>query len=397
MTAFRGAVTAADAYHATRAAVRIEGEVLRVGNRFVKADRYREIAFVAVGNAASSQALAIVDALGERVTQGFVSGPDPVPNQVPFRSARVPKGYPGRPSGVEAAHTLLELAQGLGERDLLLALLSPGALSSLAVPDPTRTPPDTTGWFDRMAAGGATPREAALAAAVAFGGGVDGGLAASAGLAEVESIVIDRGDGGDIVGGSPTRRLDPIGRATGERLAGGPRGGPLSTPLPATVGRPVVVASPADGLRGAADVIGEKRYRPVLAELSYPDPPVAAAKRFTDRLDSLVKESAGAMRAASSSGVVAFATGTMGLLEGLDERPAVRSFLTAARSGLVHRGAVVGAFATSGAEEENDPPGGVAEAGPDGPGAPRPRGVSMHPGITDVGCLIVAVVPRPTG
>src|SRR5690348_8490642 len=90
----RSALTGADAYRATRAAVRREGTILRVGNRFVPLERYDEIAFVALGNAAVSQALAVSATLGERLTQGLVAGPDPVPAEVPFPSRQVRRGAP---------------------------------------------------------------------------------------------------------------------------------------------------------------------------------------------------------------------------------------------------------------------------------------------------------------
>ncbi|HEV2167088.1 MAG TPA: hypothetical protein VGS23_08985, partial [Thermoplasmata archaeon] len=62
---------------------------------------------------------------------------------------------------------------------------------------------------------------------------------------------------------------------------------------------------------------------------------------------------------------------------------------------LRHRGALVGAFATSGGEAANDPPGGFVEAGPlTGGEVLRVLGVPMQSGVTDVGCLLIAVVPN---
>ncbi|HEY6238199.1 MAG TPA: hypothetical protein VIZ68_03315, partial [Thermoplasmata archaeon] len=73
----RAAVTGADAYRLTRAAVRRDEGTLRIGNRFVATRRYREVAFVALGRAAISQALAVNEGLGELLTQGYVACPDP--------------------------------------------------------------------------------------------------------------------------------------------------------------------------------------------------------------------------------------------------------------------------------------------------------------------------------
>jgi hypothetical protein len=407
--AFRGAVTNADAYQATRAALRVEGEILRIGNRFVPVGKYREIAFVAAGNASVSQTLAAVHGLGARLTQGFVAGPDPVPPEIPFRGVRVPRGYPGSREGVEAGRLMLELAGGLGPNDLLLALVSAGAIASFAAPDPNRTPAEPGPWISAMRSSGASSREISLAQALLYGGGVDGGLAEAAGKAEVQSIVVDRGDGGDLIGGSPTRRLLPAQRAlgiavldrtTGLTATGSPRTAlaprPIPPPLPASVGRPVVVAGPDDALRGAADAVGEKRYLPRLAQRSYEGGPEAVARQFSGRLDEILRDEAAALKSRNRDGLVAFATATFDVPEGFDERPAIRRFLSEARPKMRHRGALVGAFATSGGSDPADPAGGFVEANLGGAGEVlKLRGVTMQPGITDVGCLLVAVVPAP--
>ena len=96
--AYRGAVTAADAYHALRLALRRESGTLRVGNRFFPDGRFRELAFLAVGNAANSMALAALHAVGQRLTQGFLAGPEPVAAEIPFRGVIVPRDGRGRPS-----------------------------------------------------------------------------------------------------------------------------------------------------------------------------------------------------------------------------------------------------------------------------------------------------------
>ena len=95
--AVQAAVTAADAYRSLRAALGREDGVLRVGNRFVPDRRYRQVAFVAVGSAANSMALAALHAIGDRLTQGYVAGPEPVADEIPFRGEIVPPGLPGFP------------------------------------------------------------------------------------------------------------------------------------------------------------------------------------------------------------------------------------------------------------------------------------------------------------
>ncbi|HEV2429810.1 MAG TPA: DUF4147 domain-containing protein, partial [Thermoplasmata archaeon] len=216
--AFRGAITGADAFPATRAAVRLDGELLRLGNRFVRWPKYREIAFIAAGNAAASQALAVNESLGERLTQGLVAGPDSLPPEVPFRSVRVPRGYPGSREGEEAGRLALELAQGLSEGDLLLLLLSPGAWTSLVAPPAGLAGAEFGRWLAELARRSSNSRLALLAAAAVGDGGSDGRLSEAPRGAEVVPIVVDRGDGAAVTGGSPARRLTDGERA--EALAG---------------------------------------------------------------------------------------------------------------------------------------------------------------------------------
>ncbi|MFI5413695.1 MAG: DUF4147 domain-containing protein, partial [Candidatus Lutacidiplasmatales archaeon] len=130
--AFRAAVTAADAYRSVRLALRREGGALRVGNRFVTDGRYRQVAFLALGNAANSMALGALHAVGDRLTQGFLAGPEPVVPELPFRGIRVPPGWGGAREAAEAIAASTELAAGLSEQDLLLVLLSAGAVRSMA-------------------------------------------------------------------------------------------------------------------------------------------------------------------------------------------------------------------------------------------------------------------------
>jgi hypothetical protein len=411
--AFRAAVDDADAYRGTRAAIRLEGDTLRLGNRFVHLPRYREFAFIAVGHAAASQAFAVTHALGDRLTQGFVAGPDPAPEEVPFRSAKVPRGAVGSKDGEEAAGLLLELAGGLGERDLLVLLVSPGALASLALPPPGMTGAELRGLLGSLHRAGATSRETALVAAALAQGGVDGGLASAVKGAEVVSVVIDRGDGGGVVGGAPSGRLSDDQRREArhalERLGllarlPGPAQERLASaalrpkPLPGSVGRPVVVSEPADALRGAADAVGERRYVPRLAHISYSEGPEATAAAFVARIEEILSAEKGLLGLTDRDGVAVLAGATFGVPEGFDERPALRSFLGAAAPLVRRRGTTIGAFATSGGEDPRDPSGLIVDMPTaEGP-VPGLRGLGMRSGITDVGCLVMALVPsRPTG
>ncbi len=410
--AFRAAVTAADAYHAVRLALRREAGTLRVGNRFVSDGRYREIAFVAAGNAANSMALGALHAIGNRLTQGFLAGPEPVHADLPFQGTVVPTGFPGAIQAEAVSTAALEIARDLTEQDLLLVLLSPGALRALATPPPGLDPAEfeslTRGAYER----GASGREVGLLARVLGTGAVGGRVARAATRADVATLVVDRGDGAGVLGGGPTRALDPVerteARAISERLglaASIPGAAWATEPTapvagpPERIARPVVVASPSDALQAAADAIFDKGWTSRLAFLQLRESPEESARRCLARSEELyVAERITAE--SRTKGVATFSMATLGLPEGVDEGPALAAFLTEATGLLRRREASAGLFRTSGEiGSPKFPPGAVVGAATDPeakvvPG--RARAVRMRRGITDVGCLAMVVYPKPT-
>ncbi len=405
--AYRSAVSAADAYRSVRLALRRENGTLRVGNRFVPDGRYREVAFLAVGNAANSMALAALHVLGDRLTQGFLAGPEAIPDEVPFRGVRVPPGWGGDPQAPEVVRAGIELAEGLTEQDLLLVLLSPGALRSLLLPPPEESLDAFNAFLEDAHARGASGREIGLLARVLGTGAVGGRLAPAIPRADVATFVVERGDGAGIVGGGPIR---PV--TSGERdeargalarigldpsIVPSPPGAPLA--LPERVARPVVVAAPGDALRSAADSLFDKGWTSRLAFLQLGGPAESAADRFLDRAEELVRAE-NLTPASRTKGVAAFAMLTLGLPEGVDEGPALGQFLVRAQESLRRREMSVGLFRTSGTIGSPEfPPGGVVGA-PTDPDATwtrgRARAAPMRAGITDVGLLAVAVYPTPT-
>lgn len=409
--AYRAAVTGADAYRATRTALRRVGRVLRLGNRFVPLDRYREIAFLALGSASISQALAVSAALGESVTQGLVVGPDPLPAEVPFQHRRLPTRAPSRVGDVVASEAL-ELARGLGERDLLVLLLSSGALGYLLEPPAGFSASDWAELSTGFASAGATSRESALLARILGRGGV-GGRIAEATRAETAALVVDRGDGADVVGGGPTRAVTPeertelkaaLDRTEFSHRLSSPMLASLAVsggrPLESTGGfsRPVALVGPADALRDAGDAAQAKRWKPMLAELHLRGDADSAAARFVTRTEELLQVSpvseAGAGGRAPR-GLVTFAATTLEVPEGGDERPAMTRFLTVAGQRIPWRSAQIGAFRTSGAPPDGPPPGAVVHVGAAGARPPNsgPRPLRMRAGVTDVGIIAVCVVP----
>lgn len=410
--AYRSAVTAADAYRSVRLAIRREAGVLRLGNRFVSDERYREVAVLSFGHAANSMALAALHAVGDRLTQGFLAGPEPVAPEVPFRGVRVAHGWGGAPNAAEVVTAARELAGALTEQDLLLVLVSPGAVRALATPPPGLTAEEFGGFLEATHAAGASGREVGLLARVLGRGAVGGRLAESVGRADATTIVIERGDGPTGVGGGP---MQPVladeraeARAVLERTARtGALPGHLADDLrpgaepPSTAvrpsERPVLVAAPGEALRGAADALFDKGWTSRLAFLSLSDRPEVAADRFLARSDELIVAAGPSVRSGRSKGVATFAMLTLDLPEGVDDGPAFGRFLGRAQESLRRRELSVGLFRTAGAPGSRDfPPGAVVgtPVDPDVPNRPgRARAVPMRSGITDVGLLAVALAP----
>ena len=411
--AFRSAVTAADAYRSVRLAVRRESGTLRLGNRFVADGRYREVAFLAFGHAANSMGLAALHAIGDRLTQGFLAGPEPVPPELPFHGVTVTPGWGGDRTAPEVVAAATDIAGGLSEQDLLLVLLSPGSTRALALPPPDVSAEEFSALLRRAHERGATGREVSQLARVLGTGGVGGRLGAAVARADVATLVVDRGDGPTSVGGGPMRPVAATERTQAgallERLeladglppsarASFAPGDSEPVTLGTRVGSPVVVASPADALRAAADTLFDKGWTSRLGFLEIRDGPEAGADRFLARAEELL--AAEPLSAESrTKGVAVFAMTTLGLPEGVDEGPAFGRFLVRAGARVRRREMSVGLFRTAGAVGAPGFPAGAVVGAPTDPEARvrpgRARAVPMRLGITDVGLLALALCPAP--
>lgn len=414
--AYRSAVTATDAYRAVRLALRREQGAFRVGNRFVADGRYREIAFLAFGNAANSMALAALHAVGDRLTQGFLAGPEPVPPELPFQGLAIEPGWGGSPTAPAVVAAAREIGRSLTEQDLLLVLLSPGALRALAEPPEGLTAEEFSRALSTAFERGATGREIGLLARVLGTGGVGGRLGAMVARSDVATLVVERGDGPTRVGGGPMRPVAPAerveARAVLDRvgLAASVPAGALErstasseAPRPSAHSRPdppILISGPADGLRAAADAVFEKGWTSRLAFLELKGPAEPAAERFLGRSEELIVAE-GLTSESRTKGLGSLAMTTLGLPEGVDEGPSLGRFLAVARDGIRRRELSVGLFRTAGALGSPDfPSGAVVGAPTDREAVVRPghaRAVPMRPGITDVGLLAVALYPVPSG
>ena len=406
---YRGAVEGADAYRGVRSAVRREAGVLRVGNRFVPDGRYREVGFVALGHAASSMALAALHVFGDRLTQGFIAGPEEPPASVPFRSEKVPDGWGGDPAASRVVEAARDIAGALRESDLFLLLLSPGATRALLLPPPGVDAGTWASILERIYAQGASTAEVSTVVRVLGSGGVGGRLLPSGLATDVQVLLVDRGDGPVAVGGGPTYPLDAEerarARATLERtgtLAKLPPTAltPLSpgAELPGLRRRPVVVAAPAEAIRAAGDTAFDKGWTARVGALGLNARPDEVARRFLESVEAVVAaERQG--EGSRSKGIAVFATTNLDVPEGVAERPACEAFLRAARAGLRRREMSVGVFRTAGPTGARPDFAGGVIGTPADPASKAPtdvvRGVRMPAGITDVGLLAAALVPAP--
>ncbi len=407
---YRAAVGGADAYRAVRQVLRVERGVLRVGNRFVPEGRYRQVGFVALGHAAASLALAALDALGERLTQGFVAGPEAPPPYLPFRSAVVEDGWAPVPAAREVVEAAREIPEGLSESDLFLVLVSPGATRAILEPPPSVSAEELGRRLRAAHDAGATAEEVGTVLRAAGGGGVGGRLLPAEVRCDVQTLLVDRGNGPALTGGGPTVPVSAEERARAhellprfglEGIADLPNGGqPLrSAAAPGARPRPVVVAGPSDALRATADLAFDKGWTSRVGELLLPERPDAAADRFLARVDELLPD-VRTVGPGRTKGLVTVAMATLDVPDGVDEGPACREFLARAQTGLRRRELSVGLYRTGGPlggaeRREVAFAGGVVGAvgDPESRAAPGSvRSLAMRPGITDVGLVAVAIV-----
>ncbi len=130
---FSAGLAAADPAEAVSRSLHVEGGSLAASGRSFDAEN---VFVVAAGKAAGAMARAAAELLGDRVSGGLVVtkyGHEPGPEgfETVFSSHPEPDER-----GVEAARKVQEMAEGLGEGDLLLALISGGASALLADPAP---------------------------------------------------------------------------------------------------------------------------------------------------------------------------------------------------------------------------------------------------------------------
>jgi glycerate-2-kinase len=428
-TAFRTAIEGADAYRAVRAGLRLHDDILRIGNRFVSANRFREIAFVALGNAAGAMALAAQQMLGERLTQGLTASAVPAPDALQFQSMMVPDAWPGSPPATAALASVLELVGDLHEEDLLLLLLSPGAFSITAGP-PTGWDPARWRELLQEVTSRSGPIDAVRVARVLGTGVVGGRLGAVVREPLVATLVIDRGEGPEWIGGGPTVPLRPEEPAVVRDLVAGTAASNLariaSAPVGRNVHRPVVVTGPADAVEAAGNLLAGQGWISRMVSLHLPGSPEDVASQFVTGMETIRRDQVAEPRPLAtntgesasdggrlvlplpstatpavnarpeSRGLAVFASATFGTIEGAERSEDLRAFLQAVSRQSVRREAYVGALRTAGKIAGRGDGAGNwlgRRIGEDPAAEPVIETFSMRPGFTDVGTMLVGFMP----
>ncbi|MGB3632890.1 MAG: glycerate kinase [Rubrobacteraceae bacterium] len=126
-------LSAADPEKAVVRSLAVEGDRISAGGETFEPER---IFILSAGKAAGPMAQAAAELLGERLADGLVVTKD-AHKEGPENLETVYASHPEPDErGVEAARKARELAESLGEGDLLLALISGGASALLADPAP---------------------------------------------------------------------------------------------------------------------------------------------------------------------------------------------------------------------------------------------------------------------
>ena len=202
---FRAALNAADPYEATRTYARFDGQVLTIGQkRYVVAD-FDRIQVIGAGKATAAMALAVERVLGRRLTGGCINVPDG--NRVRLRRIEMqPCGHPiPDQRGTAGARRILDIAEGAGARDLLIALISGGASAMLPAPAPPLTLAAKQQLTRELLACGATIHE--MNTVRKHLSLIKGGqLARAAHPARLETLMISDvvGDDPEVIGSGPT-------------------------------------------------------------------------------------------------------------------------------------------------------------------------------------------------
>ena len=117
--------------------VSLTGDILRVKDMEINLAEYGQIFIVGFGKAATEAALALENILGDKITEGAVIG---LFHQANFKKIRGFVGTHPKPSeeNVAASQAIVDLAQGITEKDLVIVVVSGGGSAMLCWPETER-------------------------------------------------------------------------------------------------------------------------------------------------------------------------------------------------------------------------------------------------------------------
>ncbi|MBI5598433.1 MAG: glycerate kinase [Deltaproteobacteria bacterium] len=157
---FRAAVTAASAYGAVNASIKLNSKTLRISSlSSIDLKKTKRIFVIGAGKAAPAMALAIEDAIGPLIADGCIV--TKYGHGRPLRYIRVIEaGHPVPDSkGLAGSRELLSIAEGSGSGDLVICLLSGGASALLPAPAPGLTLKDEQRTTELLLKSGASINE----------------------------------------------------------------------------------------------------------------------------------------------------------------------------------------------------------------------------------------------
>jgi glycerate 2-kinase len=131
---FRAGLEAVDPYAATKRALRLSGDELKVGEHTFRLKDFKRIVVVGAGKAGAPMAQAVEEILVDRLEGGLIVVK--YGYTAPLKRVKIIEG--GHPipdeAGQRGAGELLEIVNGLGKDDLVFCLISGGGSALLPVP-----------------------------------------------------------------------------------------------------------------------------------------------------------------------------------------------------------------------------------------------------------------------
>jgi glycerate 2-kinase len=201
----QAALVSAEPAAAVRAHVAVNGSRLEIAGQTYDLDRINQIFVVGGGKASAPMAQAIEELLGERITAGLIC----VKYGYTAPTRRIAVEQAGHPipddRAVRATDRMIELLQGAGPEDLVIALISGGSSALLVAPSPGITLADKRRLTNELLRSGATIDEMNTVRKH-LSSIKGGGLSRLADPAPVVSLILSDvlGDPLDVIASGPT-------------------------------------------------------------------------------------------------------------------------------------------------------------------------------------------------